>query len=151
MTVYFRLPLHFYKKGLTNLFHTSTKMTVLLSAQIFAFFTGIVILFQACLAAGLPWGAASMGGKYPGKYPPRMRLFALFNILVLILITAIVLSRAGLFLPQWMPVAKIAIWVIVALLFAGTVMNTITPSKIERIWAPVALIQMITSAIIALS
>jgi hypothetical protein len=80
-----------------------------------------------------------------------MRLFALFNILVLILITAMVLSRAGLFLPQWMPVAKIAIWAIVVLLFAGTVMNTITPSKIERIWAPVALIQMITSAIIALS
>ncbi|MCG9874738.1 MAG: hypothetical protein MH321_08135 [Leptospiraceae bacterium] len=29
-------------------------------------FAGILILFQLCLAAGLPWGAASMGGKFPG-------------------------------------------------------------------------------------
>jgi hypothetical protein len=30
-------------------------------------------------------------------------------------------------------------------------LNSITPSKIERIWAPVSLIQFITSLIVALS
>jgi hypothetical protein len=126
-------------------------MTATIAAQIFSALTLIVILFQACLAAGLPWGAASMGGKFPGKYPPKMRLVAIINIFILAFIAIIVLSRANLLLPVMMPFSKIAIWVVVVFLLAGTIMNTISPSKIERIWAPVALIQLIASIIIALS
>ena len=126
-------------------------MNASISAYSFTTLTGIVILFQACLAAGLPWGKASMGGKFPGKYPPKMRLVAIINIIILGFLALIVLSRAGLLLPGIMPFAKIAIWVVVVFYFAGTIMNTITPSKIERIWAPVALLQFITSIIVALS
>jgi hypothetical protein len=39
------------------------------SAIIFTVFTAIVILFQLGLAIGMPWGAASMGGKFPGNDP----------------------------------------------------------------------------------
>lgn len=39
------------------------------SAIIFTVFTAIVILFQLGLAIGMPWGSASMGGKFPGKDP----------------------------------------------------------------------------------
>ncbi len=126
-------------------------MNALLAAQIFAVLTGIVIVFQVCLAAGVPWGKASMGGKFPGKYPPKMRFVAILNILVLVIIAVIVLSRAGLFLPGMMPFTKFAIWIVVVFFLAGTIMNAITPSKIERIWAPVALLQLITSIIVALS
>ncbi|MBN2280669.1 MAG: hypothetical protein JXQ65_08815 [Candidatus Marinimicrobia bacterium] len=126
-------------------------MIVTLSIIIFTFLSGIVMLFQACLVAGLPWGAASMGGKFPGRYPPKMRVVAIANILVLLLITGIVLSRAGLVAPSMMPFSKIAVWFVVAFFGLGTVMNAITPSKIERIWAPVAGIQLITSIIIALN
>ncbi len=125
-------------------------MNVSVSAQIFTALTGIVILFQACLAAGLPWGKASMGGKFPGKYPPKMRLVAIINIIVLGFISLIVLSRANLLFPEMLPFSKIAIWIVVVFFLAGTIMNTITPSKIERIWAPVALLQLITSIIVAL-
>ena len=122
-----------------------------ISATIFTIFTSIVIIFQGCLAAGVPWGEASMGGKYPGKYPPRMRVVAVINLLILSFIVAVVLSEAGLMFPQIKPIAKIGIWVIVVYFIIGTIMNTITPSKIERIWAPVALIQLITSFIVAIS
>jgi phosphoglycerol transferase MdoB-like AlkP superfamily enzyme len=125
-------------------------MSVTLSAQIFTVLTGIVIIFQACLAAGMPWGAASMGGKYPGVYPPKMRIVALVNIVVLMFLAIIVLSKAGLLFPQLLPFSKIAIWFVVVFLLLGSVMNSITPSKIERIWAPVAFIQFITSLIVAL-
>jgi phosphoglycerol transferase MdoB-like AlkP superfamily enzyme len=125
-------------------------MSVTLSAQIFTVLTGIVIIFQACLAVGMPWGAASMGGKYPGKYPPKMRIVALVNIVVLMFLAIIVLSKAGLLFPQLLPFSKIAIWFVVVFLLLGSVMNSITPSKIERIWAPVAFIQFITSLIVAL-
>ena len=126
-------------------------MLVTISAQIFTGLTLLVIIFQTCLAAGLPWGAASMGGKFPGKYPPKMRLVAILNILILSVIAIIILSRAELIIPKILSFSKNAIWVVVVFYIAGTIMNTITPSKIERIWLPVALIQLVTSIIIALS
>lgn len=121
------------------------------AAIVFTVFTGIVVLFQGCLAAGLPWGKASMGGKYPGKYPPKMRVFAVINMLLLSFIAAIVLAEANVMFPQLKTISGIGIWVIVVFFVAGTVMNTITPSKIERIWAPVAFIQLVTSLIVAIN
>lgn len=126
-------------------------MLVKESALLFSVLTGIFIVFQGFLAAGMPWGKASMGGKYPGKYPPRMRVIALVNMLLLAALIIIVLARAGLFLPQLQPVARVAIWIIVVFFGIGTVLNTITPSKIERIWAPVALLQLITCLIVAIN
>ena len=126
-------------------------MPLTISAITFTVFTGIVIIFQACLAAGVPWGEASRGGKYPGKYPPKMRKIAIINILILGVIAVIVLSRAGLILPQLAGISRIAIWFIVVYFIIATVLNSITPSKIERIWAPVAFVQLTTSIIVALS
>ncbi len=92
-----------------------------------------------------------MGGKYPGKYPLKMRIVAVVNMLLLSFIAAIVLSEANLMFPQLKTISGVGIWVIVIFFVIGTIMNTITPSKIERIWAPVALIQLITSLIVAIS
>lgn len=91
-----------------------------------------------------------MGGRYPGKYPPKMRVFAVLNMLVLAFIAAVVLSEANLMFPQLNTISSIGIWVIVVFFAIGTVMNAITPSKIERIWAPVALTQFVTSLIVAI-
>lgn len=121
------------------------------SAIVFVVLTGIVIIFQGCLAAGVPWGEASMGGRYPGKYPPKMRIVAVVNIFLLGFITSIVLSEAELLFPKLNPISSIGIWVIAVFFLIGTIMNSITPSKIERIWAPVAAIQLITCLIIALN
>lgn len=126
-------------------------MSAYTAAIIFSIFSSIVIIFQACLAAGMPWGAASMGGKFPGKYPPKMRVVALVNILVLVLIALIVLVKAEIILLHLFSISKVAIWFVVGFSALGTVLNTITPSKIERIWAPVAAIQLITSLVVALS
>jgi len=125
-------------------------MLVTVSTLIYTALTGIVMIFQACLAAGLPWGAASMGGRYPGKYPSRMRAVALFNILVLLVLALILLTRAGMIFPRFLSFSKMAVWLVVAFSLAGTVMNTVTPSRIERIWAPVAFIQLVASLITAL-
>ena len=48
---------------------------------IFSFFIFITVLFQFALALGAAWGKYAMGGKYPGKYPPKMRMLAHFDIL----------------------------------------------------------------------
>jgi len=126
-------------------------MLIPYSSYIYAISATLVILFQIALAAGLPWGAASMGGKFPGKYPPNMRFAALGNVLVLLFLTLIVLVRGELIFPRLYPFSTVAIWLVVAFSLLGTIMNTITPSKIERIWAPVTLIQFVTSLLVALS
>lgn len=126
-------------------------MLVFVSAIIFTIFSGVVIIFQGCLAAGVPWGEASMGGKYPGKYPPKMRIVAIINMLILGFISAIVLSEADLLFPQLNNISNIGVWVIVVFFVIGTIMNSISPSKKEHIWIPVTVIQLITSLIVAIS
>jgi hypothetical protein len=69
-------------------------MSLFQCAIVFIILNTIVIAFQFGLALGMPWGAASMGGKYPGKYPTKMRFLAVFNALTLISINIIVLSKS---------------------------------------------------------
>lgn len=120
------------------------------AAIIFTIMTLIIILFQAALAIGLPWGAASMGGRFKGKYPPRMRIVAIINMLILALLAIIVLIKAGFLFEQLYRFSLTAIWFVVAFSVVATILNTITPSRIERIWAPVAATMAVTSIIIAL-
>ena len=126
-------------------------MDLTIPAIIYAVSMGIVVIFQACLAIGLPWGAASMGGKYPGKYPPKMRVVAIGNMIVLSFLALIVLVKSDLLLPQLLSFSKYAIWFVAFFALVSVIMNTITKSKIERIWAPIALIQLVTSLIVALN
>ena len=120
-------------------------------AIIYSISISIVVIFQFGLAVGLPWGAASMGGKYPGKYPPKMRIVALVNILVLSVLALIVLARSSLLMPELFSFSRYAIWFVVVFSFVGILLNSITPSKIERIWVPVTIVQFITSLMLALN
>lgn len=113
------------------------------SVLLFSSLNSLVVLFQLALAAGMPWGVASMGGKYPGKYPPAMRRVALLNAFLLLFINLLVFEFANFtsYLPEaW---GDNGIWVVLVFMALGTFMNSITPSKIERIWAPVAFIQFL--------
>ncbi|NVK26568.1 MAG: hypothetical protein HWE14_00925 [Flavobacteriia bacterium] len=121
------------------------------AAIIYTILSGIIILFQLSLALGAPWGAASMGGKYPGVYPPKMRRVAVINIFFLAFLALIVLAEADVAMSAFQSFSHIAIWVVAAFGLISSILNTITPSKIERIWAPVALIQLATSLVVALS
>ena len=125
-------------------------MIVTVSAIIFASLSGIIILFQLGLALGLPWGKASMGGKFPGKYPPKMRIVSLVNSMLICIIAVVVLIKANLLLPRFKSFSDIIIYFVVGFSLTATIMNIITPSKIERnIWTPVAAILFVTSFIVA--
>lgn len=114
------------------------------TAIVYSIFNSLVVLFQLALALGLPWGAASMGGKFPGKYPPAMRGVALLNAILLLFLNLLVLEFAGItaYLPNsW---GENGMWAVLVFMAIGTLLNSITPSKIERIWAPVAFIQFLS-------
>ncbi|WP_373231361.1 hypothetical protein [Cohnella sp.] len=126
-------------------------MFVFESAIIFSTLIGIVIIFQLLLAVGMPWGSYAMGGKFPGKYPPAMRIASFLQSIILTFIASIVLSESGIMYPDWLSFTKTAIWFVVSFSVIATILNLITKSVWERrIWAPVSLLLLITSIIVAI-
>lgn len=129
-----------------------TDMDVQTAAIVFSVLIGIVMLFQLALALGVPWGSYAMGGKYPGKFPPFMRRAALFQILILAALAVIVLSKAEMAYPTLYSFSGIAIWFVVGFSALATILNLITKSVWERrIWAPVSILMLISSMIVALA
>lgn len=122
-----------------------------ISAFIYIVVSVVVILFQIALAAGVPWGEFAMGGAFPGQFPPELRVAAVLQAGILAALAFVVLARAGITLPRWSRTSRWLIWVVVAFSAVSLVLNTITPSAGERaIWAPVALIMLICSVIVAI-
>lgn len=124
----------------------------MLTLFIFCFFILIAMLFQLAMALGAPWGEFAMGGKYPGKFPPKIRFAAVIQLLVLAFFGIIGMIRSGLILSSFFDFSSKAIWFVVGFFVLGTLMNSITPSKKERnIWAPITFIVLLSSLRIALS
>ena len=122
------------------------------AAQIFALLIFVVVLFQLALMLGAPWGNVAMGGRFPGKIPPVMRIAALIQGLVLGVIGFIVLIRGQVLNSNLYEITEIAIWVVVTLMGLSLVMNLVTPSRWERIiWAPVVVVLFTCSVVVALS
>ncbi len=127
-------------------------MNAALFATLYAAFTAIVVVFQLALAAGAPWGQVAMGGRYPGSFPTQLRIGALVQAALLSFLALIVLSRAGVGFPVLDPVSGWMVWIAVAISLLSLILNLITRSKWERrLWAPVALVLVVCSLLVALS
>ena len=122
------------------------------AALVYAVISVGVIAFQVALAAGAPWGAYAMGGAFPGQFPLELRVAALVQAVILAGLALVVLARAGIVLPRWSRTSRWLVWVVVAFSGLSLVLNLITPSAGERaIWAPVALIMLVSSVTVAIS
>ena len=121
-------------------------------AYLFAAATLISVLFQLALAVGMPWGDLAMGGRFPGKFPPNLRIGAVVQAVLLAFLACIVLAKAGAAFLGLSNLANSLVWVAVGISGLSLVLNLITPSKWERrLWAPVALVMTIASLLVALS
>lgn len=122
------------------------------AALVYAGLTLIVALFQVGLALGAPWGEAAMGGAIKGAFPPRLRVAAVVQIAILAALAGVVLSRAGLALPEWRATSQWLVWGVVGFGALGVVLNLITRSRLERrIWAPVAVLLFASALLVALA
>jgi hypothetical protein len=120
------------------------------AAILYGIISAGVVVFQIALAVGAPWGAYAMGGAFPGQFPPALRIAALVQAAILVGMAAVVLARAGFFLPRWSRVSRWLIWLVVAFAALSLFLNLITPSTGERvIWAPTALLLLVSSTIVA--
>ena len=121
------------------------------AAVVFAAAIAGVICFQVGLALGAPWGEFAMGGRFR-TFPPRMRVAAVVQAIVLALVGAVVLSAAGIVVPALTEGRPWLVWVPVAISAVSLALNLITPSARERrIWAPIGAVMLISSLIVALS
>jgi hypothetical protein len=110
-----------------------------------------VIAFQIALALGAPWGRYAMGGAFPGRFPPRMRVAAVTQAILIALLAVAVLSAAGLVLPELALRFPWLIWVVVVISAVAAILNAISRSAGERrIWVPVASVMLVSSLLVAL-
>jgi hypothetical protein len=131
---------------------TNRRPLVRAAGWLYALASALVIGFQVALATGAPWGVYAMGGSSPGRLPPALRAAALVQAALLCGLAAVVLSRAGVAWPSGARLARRVIWVVVAVSALSLLLNLITPSEGERrLWAPVALLLLATSTVVALT
>ncbi len=124
---------------------------VSVAALLFAALAAVVAGFQVALAAGMPWGELTWGGRFPGRLPGYMRGVAALSTVLMLGFALVVAVRAGVLLPGWEPVSRALVWGVVAYCVLGVLANALTPSRWERIiWLPVVSVLLLCSLVIAL-
>ena len=122
------------------------------AAPVFAVVAAGVVAFQLALALGAPWGVYAMGGAFPGRFPPPLRVAAVIQAVVIGLLAVVVLSAAGLLLPDLAAAFPWLVWIPVAVSGLALVLNSISRSVGERrIWVPVAMLLLVSSLLVALN
>ncbi|MDQ2689930.1 MAG: hypothetical protein M3Y29_06625 [Chloroflexota bacterium] len=116
----------------------------------------VTVAFQLALAAGMPWGDATMGGRarhVDGVLAPPYRVMALLSAVLLAVAALIVVSRAGVVdmgLPD--PVRLIGTWLVVAFSILNTLTNLSGRHPLERFgFSAITLAVAILAAYVALA
>ena len=124
---------------------------MILLANIYIVLTIFIVLFQLALVFGAPLGEYTMGGKFPGKLPVKMRIAALIQIFILLLFASVVIAKAGISLEKYQSIGRIGIWFIVAFFVLGSIVNLLSPSRKEKlVMGPANIIALIITLLIAI-
>jgi len=122
------------------------------AALVFALAAIAVGAFQLALILGAPWGEFTLGGRWHGPLPTKVRLLPLLSLILLGSFAAVILARAQLALLFLEELSRSLVWGVVGYCMLGCVAHVITPSKCERrLWLPVILLMLVSSLIVALS
>ncbi|MCW3491656.1 hypothetical protein [Dethiobacter alkaliphilus] len=125
---------------------------MILFANFYILLTIIIAIFQVALAMGAPLGEFTMGGKFTGKLPIKMRVAALAQIVILLIFVFIVAAKAGIAFEQYYSFGRIGIWFVVAFFVFGTIVNISSPSRKEKLtMGPANIIALISTLVVALS
>lgn len=129
-------------KGIGKMIYATIIFVILLVA---------VALVQLALAFGAPLGELTLGGRYKGQLPMKLRFATLIQILILCLFAIMALAKAQLAFEKLYSASIVGMWFIVIFFVFGNVMNWSSRSKKERyVMGPANTIALICALIIAI-
>jgi hypothetical protein len=113
----------------------------------------VIAVFQIALALGMPARRMAWGGGHEGKLPIGLRVVSGIAGFVIYPLAALLVLEAGTetdleLIPD---VGSVGMWVFTALFAIGALMNFLSPSRLEQVWGPVALVVSICCGIVAAS
>ena len=113
----------------------------------------LITAFQIALISGAPWGEYAFGGQNKGVLPRNLRIGSVITSFLYLGIAGHYLAQLGIFPKMLSPdLNQVANWAIVGINTLALIMNTIIPSKKERmIWAPIALVLLVSSVALAIN
>jgi hypothetical protein len=121
------------------------------AAILFTVLATLVCIFQIALVLGAPWGELTLGGRYKGAIPYRIRFVPLASLALIGGFAVIVLSRAGIAFAGLEERSAKLVWGVVAYCVLGVLANYFTPSRRERLlWFPVVAGMLTCSLTVAL-
>lgn len=95
----------------------------------------VVVAFQAALAAGAPWGAATQGGTNEGVLPDLLRIG---SVITLVFYAALAVVAGTSLVPPTL--RRRVLYTAAAVMIPATLLNIASNSFVERIiWAPVTI------------
>jgi hypothetical protein len=111
------------------------------AAVVAACLLGVIAVFQLALALGMPARRMAWGGQYEGKLPTGLRIASAFaGVVIYPLATLLILEAADVTDFEVVPdVGPIGMWVFTGLFAFGALLNLVSRSKAERLWAPVSM------------
>lgn len=106
---------------------------------------GGVALFQFLLALGFPYGQASWVGQHKGVLPKNLRIGSAIAGLLLLFSLFVVLSKSSVLEIFPSSFENYYLWFISLYFVLGTIMNALSRSKVERLWAPYLAVMFLVS------
>ena len=112
-----------------------------IAAVVAASLLGVIAAFQLALALGMPARRMAWGGQYEGKLPVGLRIAsAVAGLVIYPLVTLLILEAGGVTDFEVIPdVGPVGMWVFTGLFAFGALLNLVSRSKAERVWAPVSM------------
>jgi len=107
---------------------------------------GLVIAFQLAVILGAPVGDFTQGGTQHGIVTTSGRQAAVFSVVLLLVFAGFLLARAGIgpmskLGQRWVAIGA---WIATGYMGIAVILNTITPSVLERMaWAPFSIVEFV--------
>ncbi|MET0566696.1 MAG: hypothetical protein ABW021_09670 [Acidimicrobiia bacterium] len=122
-----------------------------IAAVVAAALLGVIAAFQLALALGMPARGMAWGGQYEGTLPVGLRITSgVAGVVIYPLATLLILEAAGMTDFEIIPdVGPVGMWVFTGLFALGGLLNLVSRSKAERVWAPVSMLIAVCCGIVA--
>ncbi|WP_106813914.1 OpgC domain-containing protein [Microbacterium timonense] len=121
----------------------------IVAAAVIAVLLSALVVLQAGVAAGAPWGRLVWGGGHR-VLPARLRVGSAVSVILYAAFAGIVFSRAGVLPGGDTTVIHVLTWALLAYFVIGIVMNAVSRSRPERLtMTPVCVVLAAATLVVA--